>query len=304
MTENTAIIKREDNLNLAETLTLGKTLAESGYFSDARQAAQAVVKVLAGREMGIGPIASMTGINVIQGRIAIGANLMAAKVKGSGKYDYQVVRLDSTGCEIAFLQQGKELGRSTFTAEDAKRAGTGKLVAPGAKDDMLTRFPRNMLFSRAMSNGVRWFTPDVFLGPVYTPEELGADVAEDGQVVNSTATVIKPEPVQNVTSPESKEITPPAAAKKRHSWPAGIVDMLIHEGYSENVPACLNMLNLSKVLTPLEAEDIVLKWAHFYRERRLYNDTPEIAAGFADERIKPPQPEPLTAEAAMAEVAA
>lgn len=29
-----------------------------------------------------------------------------------------------------------------------------------------------MLFARAMSNGVKWFTPDVFRGPVYVPEEM------------------------------------------------------------------------------------------------------------------------------------
>ena len=286
MTENTAIIKREDNMNLAETLTLGKTLAESGYFSDTKQASQAVVKILAGREMGIGPIASMTGIYVIQGRIAIGANLMAAKVKGSGKYDFQVVRLDDGGCEIAFLQQGKDIGHSIFTAEDARRAGTKNT----------DKFPRNMYFARAISNGVRWFTPDVFLGPVFTPEELGADVAEDGQVVNSTATVIKSEPVQlaakAATATEDK-VLPPPAAKKPKSWPSGIIDMLIQRGLAENVPACLNMLNLSNILSPLEAEDIVIQWAECYREKRSTGREPGVAAGFADERIKPPpQAEP------------
>jgi hypothetical protein len=41
-----------------------------------------------------------------------------------------------------------------------------------------------MLFARAMSNGCRWFTPDIFLGAaVYTPEELGATVDEDGNVI-------------------------------------------------------------------------------------------------------------------------
>jgi hypothetical protein len=29
-----------------------------------------------------------------------------------------------------------------------------------------------MLFARAISNGVKWYTPDVFSGPVYTPEEF------------------------------------------------------------------------------------------------------------------------------------
>jgi hypothetical protein len=42
-----------------------------------------------------------------------------------------------------------------------------------------------MLFARAMSNGVRWYCPDVTNGnAVYTPEELGAEVDEDGNVID------------------------------------------------------------------------------------------------------------------------
>ncbi|NBO17384.1 MAG: hypothetical protein EBV07_00610 [Proteobacteria bacterium] len=54
------------------------------------------------------------------------------------------------------------IGNSTFTIEDAKKAGTKNT----------DKFPRNMLFARAMSNGVKWYTPDVFAGPVYVPEEM------------------------------------------------------------------------------------------------------------------------------------
>jgi hypothetical protein len=64
---------------------LGSVLAKSGYFQDTRDAAQAIVRVLAGRELGIGPIAAMTGVYIVKGRVAIGANLMAAAVKRSGK---------------------------------------------------------------------------------------------------------------------------------------------------------------------------------------------------------------------------
>ena len=42
---------------LDDTMTLGKVLAQSGYFADSREAAQAVVKILAGQELGFGPIA-------------------------------------------------------------------------------------------------------------------------------------------------------------------------------------------------------------------------------------------------------
>lgn len=59
-------------------------------------------------------------------------------------------------------------------ASDAAKAGTQNMG----------KFPRNMLFARCISNGVKWFCPDIFLGaPVYTPEELGATVDDDGTVV-------------------------------------------------------------------------------------------------------------------------
>jgi hypothetical protein len=43
-----------------------------------------------------------------------------------------------------------------------------------------------MLFARAMSNGCKWYTPDVFNGPVYVPEEMQAVTVEDAvaEVVN------------------------------------------------------------------------------------------------------------------------
>jgi len=50
----------------------------------------------------------------------------------------------------------------------------------------MDKFPKNMLFARAMSNGIKWFTPDVFAGPVYTPEELGSAVITE----DTTAEVI------------------------------------------------------------------------------------------------------------------
>ena len=165
--------------SLEETMSLGDLLAKSGFFPDSRSAAQAVVKVLAGREIGFGPIASMTGINVIQGKVGIGANLIAAAIKRSGKYDYRVKTMTNDRCEIDFRERTGDkwevIGNSVFTKEDATAAGTKNME----------KFARNMLFARAMSNGARWFTPDIFGGPIYTPEELGATVdGETGEVID------------------------------------------------------------------------------------------------------------------------
>lgn len=166
---------------MSDLQRLGKLLAESGYFSDAREMAQAAVKVMAGQELGLPPIASMMGINIIKGKVALGAHLIASRVRAHG-YDFRHVRFDSTGCVLAFYGRagadGKRdsLGESSFTEEDAKAAGL--------LSDMYRKYPRNMYFSRAMSNGAKWYCPDVFGGaPVFTPEELGADVDQNGEMV-------------------------------------------------------------------------------------------------------------------------
>ena len=64
-----------------DVMTLGKMLSQSGYFADAKQAAQAAVKVLAGQELGFGPIASMTGIYIVKGKVTLSANLIGAAIK-------------------------------------------------------------------------------------------------------------------------------------------------------------------------------------------------------------------------------
>lgn len=170
-----------------EITQVAKAMASSGFFQDTRQEAQAIVKVLAGREMGLGPFASMTGIHIIQGRPALGANLIASLVKNDPRYDYKVITLTDATCSIDFFENGKSIGNSTFTAEDARKAGTKNM----------DKFAKNMLFARAISNGAKWYTPGIFGGaPIYTPEELGAETGEDGYIINTTFSEDQPEIAQ------------------------------------------------------------------------------------------------------------
>ena len=96
---NETALTVRDSMSLADTMQLGDILAKSGFFSDTKEAAQAVVKVLAGRELGFGPIASMTGVHIVQGKPSLGANLLGAAIKGSGRYNYRVVHLDDARAE-------------------------------------------------------------------------------------------------------------------------------------------------------------------------------------------------------------
>jgi hypothetical protein len=177
--------------NLTDVQRLGGILAASGYFSDAREMAQAAVKVMAGQELGIPPVAAMMGINIIKGKVALGGNLIASRIRAHG-YEYRHKQFDAHGCVLTFWskpdKEGKRelLGESSFTEEDAKSAGV--------YGEMYKKYPRNMYFNRAISNGAKWYTPDVFGGaPVYTPEELGARVDSEGDVIHEKPQV-QPEP--------------------------------------------------------------------------------------------------------------
>lgn len=174
---------------------VAKAMVSSGYFADSAKISQAIVKIMAGREIGLGPFSSMNGIHIIQGKPSFGANVMAGKVKSSGRYNYRVTEMTDTVCSIEFMElfnsQWSTIGTSTFTIADAKKAGVKNL----------DKYPRNMLFARAMSNGVRWYCPDVMNGAtVYTPEELGADVDQDGDVINAPVVEVAPVKVPVVTS--------------------------------------------------------------------------------------------------------
>ncbi len=175
---------------------LSAMLAKSGFFSDTKEAAQCGVKVLAGLELGFPTIASMCGIHIINGKPTLGAHLMAAAVKRSGKYNYRVTQHDNNGCVIAFSENGEIVGERSFTKQDAVAAG----ALDGKNAHTWKKFPRNMMFARAMSNGVRWYCPDIFTGTVvYTPDELDEATDEEGNLVKSVsepvsvqATVVEP----------------------------------------------------------------------------------------------------------------
>jgi hypothetical protein len=153
---------KQDSISLEESMQMAKLFAESGMFVDAKQQAQAFVKIIAGKEVGIPAFASMSGIHIIQGKPTLGAGVIASAIKGSGKYNYRVIEMSEKLCSIDFFEGKEKIGNSEFTIEDAKKAGTKNI----------DKFPKNMLFARAISNGVKWFCPDVFAGPVYVPEEM------------------------------------------------------------------------------------------------------------------------------------
>lgn len=158
---------------------LGSMFVASKFFKDATDAARASVKILYGKELGLGPIQSMLGIDFQpQGGLSLRAHTIASLIKQSKRYDYRIVRHDDDGCEIEFFSVDWEadpakgpkriltsLGKASFDKQDAIRAGLNLKAT-------YKQHPRDMYYNRAMAKGARWHCPDVFGAPVYCEDEL------------------------------------------------------------------------------------------------------------------------------------
>lgn len=188
-----------------------KMFGQSGMFPDARSAAQAAVKIAIGMELGFSPAAAMQGVHIIEGRPALSATLQASVLKATGRYDYRVIEHDDRHCIIAFYRlcrggayhvvvDGEAItahpdplwefiNYSQFDMDDARRAN---LLKPNSNWD---KWPRNMVFARALTNGIKWYAPDAMGGaPVYTPDELNPDImlTEAGDPVDIGALYVEP----------------------------------------------------------------------------------------------------------------
>ncbi len=205
MTNAVTVYERMNELSTAAT-----ALHASGFFSDVKTQAQAMVKVMAGAEIGLPPFASMSGIHIVQGKPVLGANLIATLVKNDPRYDYRVKQADNKVCILAWYEGGKAVGESSFTWEEATAAGlTGKQTWKAYASDML--------FARALTRGARRYAPGIFGGaPIYTPDEMGVDTDEDGQIVQGE--------VVNVTPPAAQPAAPKASGRPPANDPGPLPD--------------------------------------------------------------------------------
>lgn len=265
---------------LTTVSNLATVFLKSGLFSDTKTEAQAVVKILAGLEIGLQPFEAMRGLDIISGKPVMNAGLISSRIKASGKYDFRVVVHTTEVCEIHFYQDGKKSGESRFTMEDAKNAGL-------LRKDVWRQYPRNMLYARALTNGARWYCPDVFGGAIYTAEELTS--GNGNGHVEEVPNFIEVEvlPGSNVVEQEQAENYRQQAAKRIEAGEYKIEFGSSHKGKS-----------LAK-LTVKEGP-----WLAKHREKYL-DKFPEGALELIDKRIAELREEwkaERAAEAAAAEV--
>jgi hypothetical protein len=141
-----------------------------------------------GRELGLSPMMAMQYIHVIDGKPAMSAELMNARVRMAG-HSIKLVDLTSESCTIVGTRRDTgESQQVTYTMADAVQAGV--TTTSSGKPGNWQKVPKPMLWARCISMLCRMLFPDVIAGASYVPEELGAEVTEDGTPVNAQAPTV------------------------------------------------------------------------------------------------------------------
>jgi hypothetical protein len=178
-------------------------------FPDIQSEAAAATKIIIGRGLGIGDFDAMSGLHIIKGKAVLSSNLMAAAIKRSGKYDYRVVVSDDTVCTIDFFGGGEKIGSSSFSVEDAKRAGLS--------GDNWRKYTRAMLFARCISAGYKTHCPDALgAAPVYVEAHGETEITEDAPPPPPPRKALPAAPTREERRADTERLlspvpTPPAA---------------------------------------------------------------------------------------------
>lgn len=189
----------DQGMGLADKLHYADQLCRSGllprYFRG--NPANVLWAIEYGAMLGLPPIAAITGVYVVEGVPTAKASLISALVRRAGHRLRVKMTHDDNGLPVARAQivrkddPGFEF-EATWTVERAVRAGLCKLGTDGRPysrsregNKILSweAYPEAMVKWRAVTEVARDACEEALCGIHYTPEELGAEVNADGDLV-------------------------------------------------------------------------------------------------------------------------
>jgi hypothetical protein len=195
MSEKTALVVRRPQTPALtpQNWDMIQSVARAAYLSRkfGGTEGEAAIKMLFCYENNLPLTTANTGLYIVNGRMAAMSNIVAAQLRRHPNYDYRVKALDDRGCTIEILRRDPATGEfrvegeASFTEADAKRANL-------ANKDNYKGFPSDMYFNRALARAQRRYAPDIFNPPVYAPEELGAPLDADGNIIEGVWRVTEP----------------------------------------------------------------------------------------------------------------
>ena len=170
------------------------------------------------KTLGVHPLDALNGgLYFVQGKVEMSSQMMAQLIRQAGHSVTKDQKSDDSICILHGKRKDNgDTWTETFSIQDAKRAGIYKEAGPWGK------YPRNMLYARALSNLGRQLFPDVIKGcyvegeirdapPLFDPprqtyndhQVINADVKVSVSTINSEQIAILEEAF--VEFPEYKE---------------------------------------------------------------------------------------------------
>lgn len=225
-----------------------------------------LVALAQGQALGIAPIQAMNQINVIKGKPALSADLIAALVRRAGHR--LRVEGDDTYAQVTIIRADDPdyIPKPVrWDIERAKRAGL--LGNPSWQ-----KYPAAMLRARAISEAARAWANDALYGFIYTPEEIDSSWVPDSDPDTG-------EPVQ--ATQQEQQTAPPHPAPQ---------PQLLNQAQIDGIQAGMSELGLTAVKA---AEGI--RYYTKGRTSKLYEMTVEEGKALArhiNERLQQAQEEP------------
>jgi len=148
-------------------MVMSDSFFKSGLYPNIKNSAGAFAVVQYGFELGLPPMTSMQTMAIIKGKITMMGSMLQTLLKRGG-VKITILEATTKNCTLKFEREGSPTISTSFSIEDAKRAGLYK------EDSGYMKYPEEMLYWRAMAKGGRRIGSDLMLG-VYAREEIDGD---------------------------------------------------------------------------------------------------------------------------------
>ena len=180
-------------------------LIKTGFLPPSIKTAEQVIMIaMTGRELGIGMMEAIRGVNVIAGKPSVSPQLMLALAIRTGQMQSYDMKLVDGSAVVTVTRKGWPAHEVRFGKAEADAMGlTGK--------DNYKKQATVMYKWRALAEALRFTFPDAVSG-IYTFDEVGANMSVEGELVGEpqplepTFKAPQEKPAVQAELPEPKKI--------------------------------------------------------------------------------------------------
>lgn len=163
----------DEKIRYAQCLAEGSLLPKSYQ----RNPGNMLIAIEMGESLGIRPMQAVWDVHIIEGKPSASSSLISMLVRRAGH------KLRVRGDDVSATAEITRSDDPDFTYSVTWDMGRARNAGVTGKDNW-KKYPAAMLKARAVTEVARDACQDALMGVKYTPEELGAVVDEEGNVVD------------------------------------------------------------------------------------------------------------------------